>query len=397
MNPSNRRDFIRMVSMAGLGLELASVLSAQTVPVTHAPFPLKTRVLGPGEKFGLGLIGCGNRSKTHVESVAQVPELELRGFCDLLPQAMAERRDQAKASGARLYADYRQLLEDPAIDAVIIATPNDTHRDPAIAAFDAGKHVFCEKPMALHPADCDAMMAAQRRAQRVLVIGTQRRHTPGHMEFVRQVHSGIVGQVLYAWMNDFRRDWRRMYATAEEDIRKNWRFSAERSGGITFEMSIHGIDFFTWLMNSPPVEVVGMGGFHNPLLLPRDTTDHTGLLVRYANGAMVTYGASLYTSGGYGPEVISGTTGAVFMEGDGMRLLRRDYRHAPDAPPAVDERLPLPKGNGNVAMFRHFGRAMQGLEVPTPDGNAGKVGVMIARAGEISYREKRYVRISELS
>lgn len=80
-----------------------------------------------------------------------------------------------------------------------------------------------------------------------------------------------------------------------------------------------------------------------------------------------------------------------------MRLLRRDYRHAPDAPPAVDERLPLPKGNGNVAMFRHFGRAMQGLEVPTPDGNAGKVGVMIARAGEISYREKRYVRISELS
>lgn len=397
MKTPTRRDFIRIVSTAGVGIKVANVVSAQAAASGHAPFALKTRVLGVGEKFGLGLIGCGNRSKTHVQSIAQVPAMELRAFCDLLPEAMEERRTQAKASGARLHTDYRKLLEDPAIDAVIIVTPNDTHRDPAIAAFDAGKHVFCEKPMALHPADCDAMMAAQRRAGRVLQIGTQRRHTPSYVEFVRQVHSGIVGQVLHGWMNDFRRDWRRMYPTEEEDVRKNWRFSAERSGGITFEMSIHGIDFFNWLMNSPPVEVVGMGGFHNPLLLPRDTTDHTGLLVRYANGAQVTYGASLYASGGYGPEVISGTTGATFMDGDHLRLLRRDYRHAPDAPPDLDERRPLPKGNGNVAMFRHFAQAMQGKERPTPDGQAGKVGVMIARAGEISYREKRYVKMSEFA
>lgn len=393
MQTTTRRDFIRTASLGALAVGVAGrAPGAAPLPA----FEPQTRMLGPGEKFGIGIIGCGGRSATHVASIKQVPELEIRALCDILPEAMDRRRKDVPGD-PKLYTDYRALVEDPRIDAVVIATPNDTHRDPTIAALQAGKHVFCEKPMALYPEECDAMLVAQARAKRILLIGTQRRHTPSLVEFVRRVHGGEIGDILYAWMNDFRRDWRRLYTNEVDEVKYNWRYSNARSGGLTFEMSIHGIDFCNWLMNSEPVEVVGMGGRHNSLLRPRETTDHAGLLVRYTNGAQLTYGASLYSAGGHGPDVFSGTLGSAFLEKDRMRLLRQDYGMV--TPPVglmPDEQVPLPPGNGNVGMHRHFVAAMQGQVKPTADGHDGKRGVLIARAAEMSYVQKRYIRIAEL-
>lgn len=395
MPTTTRRDFVRQTSLGALAISLAS--QVRGAPVAPGPLTLKTRELAPGEKFGIGIIGCGNRSIAHVAAINKTPQLEVRALCDILPAAMEQRRREVPGSPA-LYADYRALLADKRIDAVVIATPNDTHKDPTIAAFAADKHVLCEKPMALFPHECDAMIAAQTKAGRVLMIGTQRRHSPPLVEFVRRVHEGTIGTMLYAWMNDFRRDWRRMYSTEEEEIRKNWRYSNERSGGITFEMSIHGIDFCNWLMNSEPVEVVGMGGFHDPLLRKRESTDHAGLLVRYANGAQLSYGATLYSAGGHGPDVFSGTLGSAFMEGNTMKILRRDYGMVnPPANLVPNESIPLSGGNGNQEMHRHFAEAMQGKFKPTADGFEAKQGVQIARAAEISYVQKRYVRIAELT
>lgn len=391
-----RRDFIKSTGIAAIGAGIAARLPGQPSALPDA-VPLKTRVLGPGERIGIGIIGCGNRSRTHVASIRQVPEVEIRGLCDILPEALASRIREVRGATPATYLDYHEMLADPRIDAVVVSTPNDTHRDPVIAALNAGKHVYCEKPMALQPADCDAMIAAQRRSGRVLLIGTQRRHTPAHMEFTRRIHDGAIGQVLSAWMNDFRRDWRRMFKTEEEEIRGNWRYSNARSGGLTFEMSIHGIDHCNWIMQSEPVEVVAMGGIHNPKLRKRDSSDHIGFTVRYANGAQLVYGASLYSSGGYGPDVITGADGSAVADGGTMIVRRADYGQLGGrAPGPAEEKFELPKGNGNVGIHRHFVDAIQGRVTPTADGFDGKRGVQIARAVETSAREKRYVRIAEL-
>jgi predicted dehydrogenase len=392
MTPNSRRDFLKLTSLAALGASLSLDLRAQPAP--RKQVKLNTRELAPGEKFGIGIIGCGNRAKAHVASIRQVPQMEIRALCDLLPEAMAELRKEVRGSEPALHRDYRKLLEDPRIDAVLVVTPNDTHKVPVIAALAAGKHVLCEKPMALYPADCDEMIAAQEKAGRVLLVGTQRRHSPTQIDFVRRLHEGAIGTVLSAWMNDFRRDWRRMYKTEAEEIRGNWRYSNERSGGLAFEMSIHGIDHCNWIMASAPVEVVAMGGVHNPRLRQRESSDHLGLVVRYANGAQLTYGASLYSAGGYGPDVVSGTNGSAFIVGDRMEIRRMDYGMVGGAGEIVPkESIELPSGNTNVKMHEHFVAAMQGKVTPTADGHEGKMAVEIARAAEISSREKRFVSI----
>lgn len=393
MTPKTRRDFLKLTSVAAVGAGLSLNLRGQ--PPRRSQISLRTRELAPGEKLGIGIIGCGARSAAHVSAINEVAEMEVRALCDILPEAMQARRENVRGFEPALYRDYRKLLEDPRVDAVVVVTPNDTHKDPVIAAFGAGKHVLCEKPMALYPADCDEMIAAQERAGRVLLIGTQRRHAPTHVEFVRRVHDGAIGKVLNAWMNDFRRDWRRMFKTEAEEIRGNWRYSNERSGGLAFEMSIHGIDHCNWIMNSAPVEVVAMGGVHNPRLRQRESSDHLGLIVRYANGAQLTYGASLYSAGGYGPDVISGTNGSAFIQGNRMEIRRRDYGVVGGLGDFVaEESFPLPAGSANVAMHQHFAAAMQGKVTPTADGAAGKMAVEIARAAENSAKEKRFVGIS---
>ena len=395
MRNLDRRTFLGKTVLATTGLGLAVRTGAELLGV--APTNLKIRQLELGEKFGVGIIGCGNRSQAHIEAINKVEGVEVRALCDLLPEAIERRRNAVIGYSPKGYRDYRNLVEDAKIDAVVVVTPNDTHKAPTIAAFQAGKHVLCEKPMALYASECDEMIAAQEKAGKVLMIGTQRRHTPSRVAFVQRIHEGVIGKVLYAWMNDFRRDWRKMYTSREEEIRKNWRFSNSRSGGITFEMSVHGIDFCNWIMASPPVEVVGMGGFNNPKLLPRETTDHIGIMVKYANDAQLTYGATLFSSGGDGPDVISGVDGSAFTEGNTMKVLRRAYwRPRGDPPELRNEEFQLPGGDGTAEMHRYFMNAMQGKVRPYPDGYDGKMGVQIARGAEISYIDKKYLRIDKV-
>jgi len=300
-------------------------------------------------------------------------------------------RERAKSSGSAL------LGAATGLETTSLRFKQSTDWKFAPFAICAGKHVLCEKPMALSASDCDAMIAAQRKARKVLMIGTQRRHSPSLTGFTERIHNGIIGKVLYAWMNDFRRDWRKMYQNREDEIANNWRFSNKRSGGLTFEMSIHGIDMCNWIMDSPPIEIAGMGGFNNPKLLPRETTDHIGILVRYQNNAQLTYGASLYGSGGDGPDIISGVDGSTFVEGSKMIVLRRDYwRPYNESPALSNEAFDLPRGNATTEMHRYFSRAIRGGVPPYPDGYNGKMAVQIARAAEMSYVEKRYISVDEV-
>lgn len=144
--------------------------------------------------LGYGVIGLGFFGEKHAEVVRSLPGVELRAIAT----RDAGRRSQlaARFEVPRAYGDYRELLADPAIDAVSVVTHVNEHAAPVIAALEAGKHVLVEKPMAGSLAECDAMIAAARRSGRILMVGHICRFNPRYAVAREQIAGGAIGRVL---------------------------------------------------------------------------------------------------------------------------------------------------------------------------------------------------------
>lgn len=191
--------------------------------------------------FRLGLVGIGDMAGVHAAAVRRLG-IEL-GIAAGHDAARAEML--AEQMGGRLYPSYEALLSDPAIAAVDLCVPNDVHRRYAERAFAAGKHVLCEKPIALSLADADAMIAGAEAAGVTLMVGHVVRFWPEYRR-VKELHaSGDLGEI--AWLS-LRRLTGVLSATQG---REGWRASAERSGGAALDLQIHDLDVACWLFGSP--------------------------------------------------------------------------------------------------------------------------------------------------
>jgi predicted dehydrogenase len=184
-------------------------------------------------ELGFGLIGCGQMGRSLADSITKRSDCRLVVAADPLTEA---RQQAAQTHGALAFADYRELLSRRDIQAVVVATPSHLHREVAVCAAEAGKHVFCEKPMALSVADCDAMIEAAGRAGVKLMVGH-------------------VLRLMFPW-------WRIKELARESElgtpfcvsIRRahrwtggGWRAQRELSGGPLFEVSVHELDFMRHL------------------------------------------------------------------------------------------------------------------------------------------------------
>jgi UDP-N-acetylglucosamine 3-dehydrogenase len=146
------------------------------------------------DRLRIGVIGLGWFGEIHCETIAGVPTLELAALCTRTPERL---KGQAEKFGVKkTYRDYRDLLADPDIDAVSIVTMWDQHTDPAIAALEAGKHVFLEKPMASTVADCNKIIAASKKAKGILQIGHICRFNPRYRMAKQAIDAGKIGKIV---------------------------------------------------------------------------------------------------------------------------------------------------------------------------------------------------------
>ena len=192
----------------------------------------------------------------------------------------------------RAYTDYRELLADRSIDAVIIATPLYTHFPITRDALLAGKHVFCEKSLVFRPGEVHALreLHAQHPKQ-VLQTGLQRRYSPFYRAARQMIAKGLIGDVTHV-----RAQWhrngsgRRPVSDPKLDRQINWRFYREYSGGLTAELASHQIDVADWYFGSTPEFVCGIGGID---YFPdgRTTYDNIQLLFQYPKGRKLMYSA----------------------------------------------------------------------------------------------------------
>ncbi len=201
----------------------------------------------------VGLVGNGGIAGGHLSAYARLENAQLIALCDKIPErARGEGRtvpiniatgETAPLRVKRSYTDYREFVCDPEIEVVDICLPSDLHAPVAIAALEAGKHVLCEKPMALNVADCDRMIAAAEANDRKLMIAQVIRFAPEYL-FVKQiVERGTYGKLLSA---DFRRISSLPLWTSE-----NWMADPRRGGGCTMDLHIHDVDFINFLLGVP--------------------------------------------------------------------------------------------------------------------------------------------------
>lgn len=192
------------------------------------------------DKIGIGLIGCGGFSRYHIRNLMSVGDAEVVAMCD--PDPMQIERcltDFPHLEGLPRYSDHESLLADPRVHAVEIATPHSFHKAQVLDSFAAGKHVMCEKPLALSVRDAHEMMDAQQRSGKVGLIGYQRHQKPEFQRIRSEIASGKFGAVTFVSAL-LTQEWKRF-------TEGTWRQDPVLSGGGQLNDSgSHLVDILLW-------------------------------------------------------------------------------------------------------------------------------------------------------
>ncbi|MDQ0285971.1 scyllo-inositol 2-dehydrogenase (NAD+) [Desulfofundulus luciae] len=252
-------------------------------------------------KLACGVIGLGRLGFKHAETIAgRLANAKLVAVADPLKdnrERFLDRFNQVKA-----YADYHDLLNDRDVNAVIIATPTSTHARIVVEAMEAGKAVFCEKPLSLDIDEANWVVQETEKRGAFVQVGFMRRFDRGYVAAKEKLLSGEMGQPVF------------IHCIGRDPCAPPLEFARD-SGGLFLDMCIHDIDLARWLMDSEVTRVYAQGGIlMYPELKEIGDIDHANILVTFANGTLGSLEGSRNARYGYDvrTEIIC-TRGALFV------------------------------------------------------------------------------------
>jgi predicted dehydrogenase len=286
--------------------------------------------------IGIAVIGLGNAFAPHARS--------LRDLRDRARVVWAAAPSEAGLAAAREYdfpatTDVAAAIRDPAVDAVLVLTPANAHLPVAEAAFDAGKHVLCEKPLEANLERAERLIAAGRRADRRLGVVLQLRFRAGSQRLKQVLTDGALGTIEAASMSV---PWWRAQSYYDEPGRG---VKARDGGGVLMTQAVHTLDLFRWFVGVSSVDAARTG---TTALHRMETEDYAAALISLGNGAP---GVILATVAAYPGSTewihVIGSRGTARLEGGNLRLSLLDER---------EEVLADDSGSGsgaNVMAFSH--------------------------------------------
>lgn len=268
-----RRDFLLQSSLAAAGLTL------------H-PFDLASATISKNDILQIGIIGTGSRGTGILKLLNSLPQFEVVACSDLLPFRL-EKAVALAGKGCKAYNNYKKLLADREVDAVVIATPLSMHYQMALDALDSGKHIYCEKSMTYEKHHAQDLITKVEHSKLTFMVGHQYRYHPLYFQvadLLRKDYLGKITNVYIQWNRNG--DWRRPVPKPNYERMINWRMYQEYSGGLTAELHSHQIDFVNWVFDSHPTHAMGMGGI-DYWKDGRETFDNVNTLLEYPNGMKV--------------------------------------------------------------------------------------------------------------
>ena len=296
----SRREFLKNIGMTGAGVLLAASpwLSAFSEAVNTS-----------NEKCRLGVIGPGSRGRFLMSFLVQNPKVDIVALCDIYQPSIDEALKLAPK--AKVYGDYRELLENNNIDAILVATPLSSHCKIVMDAFDAGKHVFCEKTIGFTMEECFRMYNKHRSTGKIFFTGQQRLFDPRYIKAMEMIHAGTFGEINAIRTFWYRNgDWRRPVPSANLERQINWRLYKEYSKGLMTELACHQLQIGSWALNKLPEKVMG----HGAITYCREVYDNVSCLYVFDDGVKMTFD-SVISNQFYGlEEQIMGNLGTVEPE-----------------------------------------------------------------------------------
>jgi predicted dehydrogenase len=270
-----RRKFIDSIAVGAAGLAVTSTARSYS------------QIVGSNERLNFAIAGLNSRGYAHLAGLkANKTAARVSHVCDVdgaILQKFAETTQRTMGEAAASEKDFRRILDQKDVDVITIATPDHWHAPMAIAALQAGKHVYLEKPCSHNPAEGEMLLAAQRKYQKLVQMGTQQRSSPHTIEVIAKIHEGAIGKTYYAkaWYSNTRKsigtgrevpvpaqlDWNLWQGPAPRRPYKdnlhpyNWHWFKHWGTGETLNNGTHEVDVCRWaLAVDYPKRVTSSGG-----------------------------------------------------------------------------------------------------------------------------------------
>lgn len=205
--------------------------------------------------LNVGIIGCGGIANgKHLPSLSKLDDVDIVAFCDIDIEKAELAAESYGTENAKVYKDYKKLLEDTSIDVIHVCTPNNSHKDITVDALDADKHVMCEKPMAKTAKDAQLMIDAAERNNKKLTIGYQNRFRADSQHLHKMTERGDLGDIYYGKAQAIRR---RAVPTWGVFLDEE-----KQGGGPLIDIGTHALDLTLWMMDNYEPESVMGSTFH---------------------------------------------------------------------------------------------------------------------------------------
>jgi predicted dehydrogenase len=407
----SRRSFVKGSAVAALA---PAVLSAQS----------------SSESVRLGWIGTGSRGYYLLERLYKGAEkpFEVGAVCDTYEGNLAKGKDRVQTMGQntpKTYVDYRDLLADKSIDAVVIATPEHLHHDMAIAALKAGKNIYIEKPLAHTIEEGFEVVKAAEQSGKVVQVGTQNRSNSLYIKAKEMVAQGMIGDIHYvrafwyrnslpdnpAWRynipadaNEKNTDWNRFLGSApKRPFHKGryyqWRLYWDYSGGISTDLLVHQTDITNFVCGKTvPLSCVASGGIYR-WADPgddREVPDTFSAIYEYPDRFHINY--SCYFGNvqyGYGEQFMGNEGTIEVLNRSSLNFYTEKFGGKPPERVAAREefKTDLP-GNDNLAVqahMRNFLEAIRGKEKLVAPVQVGQQAAISGHMATLSFRSNKKV------
>ena len=333
---------------------------------------------------GICVIGSGRAGMIHARNFAgRVSGARLEAMCDPDKEVLKNAcRELGIETG---YTDYRQVLEDPKIDAAVVVTPTVFHRDIVCAAAEAKKHILCEKPMAMNEAECIEMIESAERGGVKLQIGFMRRFDESFRYAKQRIESGEIGEVVLV-----------KSLTHGPSVPQPWMYDIKKSNGPLAEVSSHDIDTLHWYSQSYVSEVYAVAGNYrcpDAREAYPDFYDNVIMTARFLSGAQGFLDGAQGAAYGYDSRVeILGTKGIIHVGRNRQHSVLSISPNGIHSPFVTSWRTLFL--DAYYEEDRAFIETIIKDEEPLVTGRDGLEAVRVVEAGNRSIREKVPVKIS---
>lgn len=349
-NPSfgTRRSFLGQGSILGASLFAVPAVIAR----------------GANETLNVGLIGVGGRCRHLLQSLVKIPNVRVNAACDIYEPNL-HAVDAQIDKDAHHIKNFKELLDRKDIDAVLVATPDHWHVPITIAACEAGKDVYVEKPLTHNIEEGRAVVEAQNKYQRVVQVGTQQRSMP-HIqkasEIVKAGRLGAIHKVHLTWNRNVDRiqkgpqgvdpsklDWQAFLGNApaqpfDEYRYRNWRWFWDFGGGIFTDLMVHWIDVAHWILNLDHPDTAVSQGAHFQAKGVWETPDTVQTILTYGDSIQAHFEGTFFNAREGAHIVFMGTDASLYVD-------RGRYEFLPERGKGKPESLILGTGNKGADFY----------------------------------------------